>query len=65
MKKLIALILAGLMLFAFAACGNTETEGDVEETKAETQGEQNQGEEKPAEITAPVDILNAVWSNYD
>lgn len=66
MKKLIALILAGLMLFAFAACGTTtDTNNDGEETKAETQGEQNEGTDTPAGIEAPVDILTAVWSTYD
>ncbi len=54
MKKLLALILAGLMIFTFAACGKkTDGEGaNVNESKLEG-------------VEAPVDILNAIWATYD
>lgn len=49
MKKLLALILVGLMIFAFASCGKK-----VEEETNKLEG-----------VEAPVDILNAVWATYD
>jgi hypothetical protein len=50
MKKLLALILAGLMIFTFAACGKDA--GDKDANKLEG-------------VEAPVDILSAIWDTYD
>ncbi len=63
MKKLIALIFAGLMLFAFAACGDKTdgNDGKNNETLEETKGEDTP---KLEGVKAPVDILTAVWGSY-
>ena len=53
MKKLLALILAGLMIFTFAACGKTEDK------------DANADANKLEGVEAPVDILSAIWNTYD
>ena len=66
MKKLLALILAGLMIFAFAACGekdDTNKGNNGNETVAETKDEANETP-KLEGVEAPVDILTSVWSTY-
>ena len=58
MKKLLALFLAGLMIFALASCaGEPAANGDPDETQAE--------ENLLVGVNAPADILNAVWNTFD
>lgn len=66
MKKLIALILAGLMIFTLAACG-TKDNNDPAETKGdETKAEENKNEAPKLEgVEAPADILAAIWATYN
>ncbi len=52
MKKLLALILAGLMIFTFAACGKKADGNNADGNKLEG-------------VEAPVDILTAIWDTYD
>ena len=54
MKKLLALILAGLMIFTFAACGKKAENNDGSSDANKLEG-----------VEAPVDILNVVWATYD
>ena len=66
MKKLIALILAGLMIFTLAACG-TPADNEPDETKGnETKAEETKNEAPKLEgVAAPVDILTAIWATYN
>ena len=64
MKKLLTLILAGLMIFTLASCaGEPADKGNADETKAETEAEAEKNELEGVE--APADILNAVWNTFD
>lgn len=71
MKKLLALILAGLMIFMLAACGQEpeKNDGDAEETKNEQNNETKEEEKNEAPklegVNAPVDLLSAIWETYD
>lgn len=58
MKKLLLFIAVLALCFSLAACGDTETPVDVDETNAieETDGEQNPGGTEPAENTLPEGI---------
>ena len=49
MKKLLALLLAGIMVFSFAGCGNKNTATGSESTENEVEEQ----EEEPAETVAP------------
>ena len=54
MKKILALILAGLMVFSLAACGNTETSTDATDT-GNTKVEEQVKEMTPEELQAYYD----------
>lgn len=56
MKKILALILAGAMLFAFAACGGNEST-DEKETTTEAAA-------AALEVADAADLLNKVWATY-
>lgn len=59
MKKVIALILALVMVFAFAACGSTKTETKTEEkTETKTETTETKTEEKTEETADAVDLMN-------
>lgn len=79
MKKLLALILAGAMLLAFAACGGNETPENetttdvvVESTEATTEAvvendtsvEATQAPEGQAGAADAVSFLNQVWAKF-
>lgn len=57
MKKLIALILAGVMLLSFAACGGSG-EADTKEPAAETTAA------AAIDVADAADLLNKVWAKY-
>lgn len=59
MKKILALILAALMICTLVACGGKGDENNANETK-------NELNEAPKleGVEAPVDILNAIWATY-
>lgn len=55
MKKLLTLILAGLMIFTLASCaGEPAEKGDPDANANVLEG-----------VEAPADILNAVWNTFD
>ncbi len=65
MKKLIALILATLMIFALVACGDAKTDNtDKDPGKEDAKNENNNEEVKLEGVEGPVDILEAVWAKY-
>lgn len=61
MKKLLALILAGLMIFSFASCAKN----DAGKNDVENAGSSDKEEAKLEGVEAPVDILEAIWATYD
>ena len=79
MKKLLALILVSLMIFALASCGNTENNETTDtsstestsgnETTSETTGsEETTGkpeEPETPDITSALDLLNKIWASYE
>ena len=78
MKKLLALILAALMLMALVACSAPQNDDKTGDTDAEqttnneettdnettTGDETEQGTPSTVTISAPVDVLNAIWAKY-
>lgn len=56
MKKLVALLMAGVMVFGFAACGNKDNEG----------GKENQGQEETVKVDVAdaTELFDKVWTNY-
>lgn len=80
MKKLLALILAGAMLLAFAACGGNETPENETTTEAaventtdaaendtsleETQADATQAPESQAGAADAAALLNQVWAKF-
>lgn len=60
MKRLLALILAAMMLFSLTACGNTP-DTDAPATEPTDAPASNQALEG---VEAPVDILTKVWESY-
>ena len=64
MKKLLALLLAALMVLTLVACGSVK---DDEKTPDETTGVTEttaNTEANKTEIAAPVDILAKIWATY-
>ena len=55
MKKLVALLMAGVMVFGFAACGNKSNEG---------QGNEQQNNEVKVEVADATELFDKVWTNY-
>lgn len=62
MKKLIAMLLAVMMLVSFTACGNEEAPA-ADDTTATTTTTEPAPEAEPA--PAPLDALTAIWEKYD
>ena len=54
MKKLVALLMAGVMVFGFAACGNKGNE--------ENQG--NEQNEVKVDVADATELFDKVWTNY-
>ena len=64
MKKLLALLLAALMVLTLVACGSVK---DDEKTPNDTTGvteTTTNTDANKTEISAPVDILSAIWATY-
>jgi len=62
MKKMLALLLAGIMVFSMVACGEeTKTEDTKEETKTEAKAE----ETKPAENEVKEEVVEEVKEDAD
>ncbi len=59
MKKLIALILATLMIFALVSCGKTE-----DKNTDDTNNKQETDEPKADAIASPVELLTKVWDAF-
>ena len=57
MKKLVALLMAGVMVFGFAACGGNKDNG-------ENQGNEQQNEEVKVDVADATELFNKVWTNY-
>ncbi len=60
MKKLVALLMAGVMAFGFAACGANKDNG---EDKNNTNNEQ-QKEEVKVDVADATELFDKVWTNY-
>lgn len=56
MKKILALILAGVMLMSFAACGGNDTADENETT--------TQAAAAAVDVADAADLLNQVWATY-
>ena len=66
MKKIIALIIAGLMVLSFAACGSEEETTVADETTTEADSTVD-GEEAETDVTGELDavgVLSAIFADY-
>ncbi len=57
MKKLVALLMAGVMVFGFAACGGNKDNG-------EDKNNEQQQEEVKVDVADATELFDKVWTNY-
>lgn len=58
MKKLVALLMAGVMVFGFAACGGNKDNGE------DKGNSQNQEETVKVDVADATELFDKVWTNY-
>ncbi|MEE0968402.1 MAG: hypothetical protein U0M06_03395 [Clostridia bacterium] len=61
MKKILALILAAIMLFAVVSCGNTNNDGKDNDTNGTSNDTENNTE---LAYNSPVELLTTIWNSF-
>ncbi len=61
MKKLVALLMTGVMVFGFAACGSNKDNG---EDKNNNTNNEQQNEEVKVDVADATELFEKVWTNY-
>ena len=64
MKKILALMLAMIMMLSFAACGNSSAEGEIENENPVEGETENLPEEETVNVGSALEILENTWALF-